>query len=80
MLIAFPDPIFFLHHTQLDRLWWLWQVRQPDGGLTAFGGPKLRQSIEMASLEDLIQMQSLAEPVKVAEVMDIKGDFLCYDY
>ncbi|TKA52283.1 hypothetical protein B0A55_13183, partial [Friedmanniomyces simplex] len=29
------DPLFFLHHTQLDRLWWLWQQRQPDKGFTA---------------------------------------------
>lgn len=79
-LTSTTDPLFFLHHTQLDRLWWLWQKRQPGRGLTAYSGPKQRHSIEMASLDDLIQMQGLAEPVKVAEVMNIQGDLLCYDY
>lgn len=24
------DPLFFLHHTNLDRLWWNWQQVAPD--------------------------------------------------
>ena len=75
-----PDPLFFLHHTQLDRLWWLWQKRQPGGGLEAYSGRKERHSIEKASLDDLIETQGLAERVKVADVMDIHDDLLCYDY
>jgi tyrosinase len=23
------DPLFFLHHVQVDRLWWLWQQEKP---------------------------------------------------
>ena len=79
-LTPLADPIFFLHHTQLDRLWWLWQRRQPGNGLTAYSGRKERHSIEMASMEDLIETQGLAEPVKVADLMDIQGELLCYDY
>ncbi|KAK3644027.1 hypothetical protein LTR56_009879 [Elasticomyces elasticus] len=74
------DPLFFLHHTQLDRLWWLWQQRQPDKGLSAYGGHKQRHSMEMASMEDDIIMQALAPSVKVAEVMDVEGQLLCYRY
>ncbi|KAK0934150.1 hypothetical protein LTR29_014264 [Friedmanniomyces endolithicus] len=74
------DPLFFLHHTQLDRLWWLWQQRQPDKGLTAYGGHKERHSMKMASLEDEIGMRKLAPSIKVAQVMDVEGDFLCYRY
>jgi tyrosinase len=75
-----PDPIFFLHHTQLDRLWWLWQQRQLEGGLTAYSGHKHRHSLEMSSLEDGIEMQGLAPLVKVADVMDVRSDLLCYTY
>ncbi|KAK4565674.1 hypothetical protein LTR86_003522 [Recurvomyces mirabilis] len=74
------DPLFFLHHTQLDRLWWLWQQRQPEKGLVSYGGHKHRHSTEMSSLEDEINMKGLAPKIKVAEVMDVEGELLCYTY
>lgn len=30
-LAAF-DPIFWAHHSMIDRLWWLWQLRHPNAG------------------------------------------------
>jgi tyrosinase len=74
------DPLFFLHHTQLDRLWWLWQQRQPLQGLKAYGGHKHRHSMELATLEDDISMQGLAPSVRVESVMDSQGGLLCYSY
>lgn len=50
------DPIFYLHHTYLDKLYWEWQQEHPDaltaltwsGGRTAKsdanGSPPLRKS------------------------------------
>ncbi|CAN8104145.1 unnamed protein product [Discula destructiva] len=32
------DPIFFLHHTNLDRLWWLWQAADLPSRLEQMGG------------------------------------------
>ncbi|KAI4601446.1 hypothetical protein KJ359_011575 [Pestalotiopsis sp. 9143b] len=32
------DPIFFLHHTNLDRLWWLWQSANLTARLSDMGG------------------------------------------
>lgn len=29
------DPIFFAHHCQIDRLWYLWQVQHGNGGFPA---------------------------------------------
>lgn len=74
------DPLFFLHHTQLDRLWWLWQQRQADGGLLSYGGIKERYSNEAASLEDYLYYRELGTYVQVKDVMDIKSQALCYDY
>jgi tyrosinase len=34
------DPLFFLHHTNLDRLWWNWQL-QNSTRLTEIGGPNV---------------------------------------
>jgi len=78
--VILADPLFFLHHTQLDRLWWLWQQRQPEQGLVSYSGHKGRHSMEMASLDDLIHMRGLDIDVKVANVMDVQGDLLCYTY
>jgi tyrosinase len=31
--IAAFDPIFFAHHTMIDRLWYVWQLRNPNAGV-----------------------------------------------
>lgn len=35
------DPLFFLHHTWLDKLWWEWQKLDLPNRLTDMGGPNL---------------------------------------
>ena len=74
------DPLFFLHHTQLDRLWWLWQQRSAERVLWAYGGHKSRHSMELASLEDDLEYKGLAGVVKVKEVMNTEKGVLCYRY
>jgi tyrosinase len=80
VVTLWTDPLFFLHHTQLDRLWWLWQNKDPENRMNAYGGHAQRHSIEMASLTDNIKMGALAPPIQVQEMMDIESDFLCYTY
>ncbi|HEY1544376.1 MAG TPA: tyrosinase family protein [Xanthobacteraceae bacterium] len=29
------DPIFWSHHTMIDRIWWLWQVQNGNGNITS---------------------------------------------
>jgi len=74
------DPFFYLHHVQLDRLWWLWQ--QQSNRTWEYNGHKQRHSMEMASLDDVLTYQGLAEDVRVLEVMDThsEGGLLCYTY
>lgn len=34
------DPVFFLHHCNVDRLWWQWQIERPsESYLPTSGGP-----------------------------------------
>ena len=33
------DPVFYLHHTWLDKIWWDWQKQDLTGRLTEMGGP-----------------------------------------
>jgi tyrosinase len=28
------DPIFWSHHTMIDRLWWLWQVKNGNSNIS----------------------------------------------
>jgi tyrosinase len=35
--IAAFDPVFFAHHTMIDRLWYLWQLRNPNAGVGTLG-------------------------------------------
>ncbi|KAJ9625169.1 hypothetical protein H2203_005124 [Taxawa tesnikishii (nom. ined.)] len=74
------DPLFFLHHTQLDRLWWLWQQRDPEKRFNEYGGHKQRHSMDMAQLSDEVRMQGIAVPVTVGEVMDTENHLLRYRY
>ncbi len=38
------DPVFFLHHTYLDSLWWRWQSMDLPNRLTDMGGPNIPAS------------------------------------
>ena len=74
------DPIFYLHHTQLDRLWWLWQQDDPQIRLEAYSGPAFKSTHRQGSLQDSISSMGLAESIQVSEVMRTDGDYLCYRY
>ncbi|KAK3309387.1 uncharacterized protein B0T15DRAFT_481108 [Chaetomium strumarium] len=75
------DPLFFLHHTQVDRLWWLWQQQDPAARTTAFGGPRTQDEDSLeATLEDVMPFLGLAEDVQVSELMTTQSGRLCYVY
>ena len=74
------DPIFFLHHTQLDRLWWIWQQRDPTNRMYQYRGKASYYSNATASLDDIIPMGGLAPNVSVSEIMDTRSGILYYAY
>jgi tyrosinase len=78
--VCLADPLFYLHHTQLDRLWYIWQQRDPEARLTSYSGHNQRHSMEMAKLSDKIKMQGWAPEIEVQEVMSTEGELLCYRY
>jgi tyrosinase len=55
--IAAFDPIFFAHHTMIDRLWYLWQLRNPNAGV---GSVRFDQALP-------------GTPLNVGQVLNISG-------
>ncbi|KAK5663823.1 hypothetical protein OQA88_26 [Cercophora sp. LCS_1] len=76
------DPIFFLHHTQADRLWWQWQQENPGTRTFAYEGIRdLPDGSQVdATLDDPLPMGDLATAAVVREYVDANSPGLCYTY
>ena len=80
LLTACADPVFFLHHAQLDRLWWRWQQVNPQRRLKEYIGKAAYNSNDDASLRDTVPMGNLAPDIQVSEIMSTESKLLCYRY
>ena len=78
--MTYADPIFFLHHAQLDRLWWRWQQENLTIRLKDYSGKHMFNSTGEASLSDALMFAGFTEDKTVLDVMDTQGDLLCYRY
>jgi tyrosinase len=89
------EPLFFLHHAQIDRLWWLWQQENPEVRNKEYvgdrervpgvsGRPLLPGEVAPvnppASLEDVMPFMKLADDLPVSAVMTTESEILCYSY
>ncbi|EGF79547.1 hypothetical protein BATDEDRAFT_12457 [Batrachochytrium dendrobatidis JAM81] len=79
--ISTNDPLFFLHHTNMDRLWWIWQS-QSQRNMNSYGGNRNQLSdYNYATLSDTIPMLGLSGNKQVWEVMStVRGGRFCYQY
>lgn len=78
------DPLFYLHHTYLDRLWWQWEQIDAAGRMFAMGGnTTVTESpggfVEM-TIDYEMNMFDIVPNVTIADVVNIQGGYLCYDY
>lgn len=74
------DPIWFLHHSQLDRLWWRWQQTDRQQRLWEYSGKANNDTDAAASLRDVLDYGSFVPGIRVEQVMDTASDLLCYRY
>lgn len=51
------DPIFWTHHSMVDRIWYLWQLRHPDSSVPSI----------------LLNMALPPFPMTVADTLDVKA-------
>ncbi|KAF8905207.1 tyrosinase [Gymnopilus junonius] len=72
------DPIFFLHHSNLDRLWWSWEMMDPLRRLDDMSGKTVKS--KETALEFLLHYDALGNTIPIRDVMDIRDFPLCYVY
>lgn len=86
MLVISPnDPIFFLHHAQVDRLWTLWQLADPTNRTLDYSGngpgADFFTGANTARLDDMLIFRNLLPDVDVRTVMNTRDSALmCYYY
>jgi tyrosinase len=75
--------MFWLHHGQIDRTWWIWQNQQPverafdiAGTLTVFNDPPSAN----ATVEDLIDMGLNGPALAIKNHVSTVGGIYCYIY
>ena len=71
------DPVFFLHHANLDRLWSKWQQKH---NANAYGGKASMYSTAPASATDMLNLAGLMDAVPVSDVFSTTSGMFCYQY
>ncbi|EGG07311.1 uncharacterized protein MELLADRAFT_85700 [Melampsora larici-populina 98AG31] len=73
--------LFFLHHANIDWLWWKWQQADRSNRLFEYGGNRRRRSSRQdATLSDRIEFLGLSRNPTISSVMDISTFPHCYTY
>ncbi|KAK0624773.1 hypothetical protein B0T17DRAFT_607983 [Bombardia bombarda] len=89
LYVSPADPIFFLHHANLDRVWWSWQKLDLTVRLTDISGPIVlmdyaNEHAGNVTLDFPLTVGPSAPDVTVGDVMNIAGcghtGSLCYQY
>lgn len=86
------DPLFFMHHANIDRVWRDWQNIDRENRLYQIAGSPIPWTLALGpdlskipkdtptTLEYPVTMGLLAPDRTVNDFMDVTGGFLCYDY
>ncbi|PYI33283.1 tyrosinase [Aspergillus indologenus CBS 114.80] len=82
------DPMFYIHHAFIDRLWYTWQMVDPDTRLFAMGGTSVNYTDlptpaggwPETTLEYELESYEILPGVTVEDVMNPVGGYLCYEY
>jgi tyrosinase len=65
------DPVFFILHAQIDRIWWRWQQYDLPRQENQYKGKYAPMSEQQANIDDMMFIGGLAPDVKVSELMNI---------
>ncbi|KAG0146059.1 hypothetical protein CROQUDRAFT_44897 [Cronartium quercuum f. sp. fusiforme G11] len=77
--VSSGEPLFFLHHSMVDRVWWLWQQLDPAQRTQTIYGTGTMYNIPPSpkmTLEDYIDLDVNAGPIQLKNLMStIEGPF-----
>ncbi|PPQ83615.1 hypothetical protein CVT25_006300 [Psilocybe cyanescens] len=74
------EPLFYLHHANLDRIWWRWQQANASRMYEVSGPSTKEEPIREVTLDYILTMGSLGPDVTIRDVMDIHSEPNCYTY
>ncbi|GKT41954.1 tyrosinase-like protein orsC [Colletotrichum spaethianum] len=81
------DPVFYLHHSMIDRVWWMWQMLSPHErqyGEIALSGTHtfLNQPPSAnATMDDYLEYGYVGgQPLKIRDAMSTVAGPFCYVY
>jgi len=74
------DPLFYLHHAMLDKIWWNWQQSWPQRMYEMTGRSTVYPPFSNVTLESPLYMPNLGPTVKIGDIMDIRSAPSCYTY
>ncbi|KAJ0296938.1 hypothetical protein COL5a_010507 [Colletotrichum fioriniae] len=77
------EPAFFLHHAQIDRVYWIWQMLDFANRQDIFGTRTLQNNPPSANatLDDLIDITPIGGSAKLRDLMStVGGSPFCYVY
>jgi tyrosinase len=82
VLLTEIEPLFWPHHVQVDRIWWIWQNLDPANRMFQYEGKTVigNSPPTRAVMADVMHVLGLASDAPVSEVMNTEGGFLCYRY
>jgi tyrosinase len=78
------DPLFWMHHSGIDRMWSLWQEQDPAKRALDVGGSNGFFDLAPLTANTPVWMGAVAPVVPAIQVMDPQnrdgGGILCYKY
>ncbi|CAO2658502.1 Nn.00g062250.m01.CDS01 [Neocucurbitaria sp. VM-36] len=76
------DPLFYLHHGNLDRIFWEWQQKDLKTRLHQVGGPivPFDYSGQNVTLDFKINIGKLADDATLEDLLNTQSGTLCYTY
>ncbi|KAJ0415561.1 hypothetical protein BJY00DRAFT_293349 [Aspergillus carlsbadensis] len=76
------DPLFYLHHGNLDRILWEWQQQDLETRLHQVGGPiePMDYSGTNVTLDFTVNIGAIAGDATLEQLLNTRGDALCYTY
>jgi tyrosinase len=77
------EPMFWLHHGGIDRMWWIWQNQQPVERAFQIAGTKTMLNSppsDNATIDDILNMGYNGGSAAVKQHVSSVGGLYCYIY